>query len=368
MAQTYPAGAAQPVVTPASSMPANLTPQVSPVPAQTVVQPAQQTAPPGVGPNSPFQLSFSPQEFMDIWETMDVASKDPQSGFDTPAQGFASSLVDTLVFDPYYKDKMDYNSLRLGTAPILQELGIDGGLTDTQIIELFAIDDKGQGVVANPKAIEGFKREIVGDAISTGGFFGGMYAGNAAVSMVPPITPWTAAVRVVTPLITGLGAAITGKAVGDEITDAFMDPEPIMIPGTKTEYEMGKTASHMLGYVITPWTIPKAGANLGGRVALHNLQNFMGPILNNARNPVSARVVGGVEKLTEQLATRAKVNPYGTAMVEVGAYGGTVGAAGLAESNSPGNPWVRFGFEMAGGVGAGVATDVAVNTMPAVAG
>lgn len=365
MAQTYPAGAALPAqLTPPAATPV-VTPAVAPAAvSQPIVPAAQPTAPAAVSQSSPFQMSFSPQEFMDIWETMDVASKDPASGFDSAAQGFASSLVETLVYDPYYKGKMDYNTLRLGTAPILQELGIDGGLTDEQIIEIFAIDDKGAPVVSGPAAIEGFKREILGDAVSTGGFYAGMYGGNAMVSGVSPLTAWGAAIRVGTPIITGLVSAVTGKAVGDAATDLYMDPEPLIIPGTKTEYEMGKTASHMLGYVVTPWAIPKGGANLGGRIALNNLQNFMGPVLNRA--PISARVVGGIESMTEKLATRAAVNPYGTALVEVGAYGGTVGGAGLAEANSPDNPWVRFGFEMAGGVGTGVATDIAVNTMPAV--
>ena len=121
-----------------------------------------------------FRMSFSPQEFSDLWATYTEAANAPQSTFKTPAQGFASSLVDTLVFDPFYEGKMDYNSLRLGTAPILQELGIDGGLSDAQIIEVFAEDEEGGDIIADPAFFEGLKRRSLGAAGGTGGFFAGM--------------------------------------------------------------------------------------------------------------------------------------------------------------------------------------------------
>ena len=72
-------------------------------------------------------------------EVAPAAAKEPGSEYDSGMQAFASSLVESLSYDPYLSDKIGYNDLRTGTAPILKELGLEGqSLTDEQIIELFA--------------------------------------------------------------------------------------------------------------------------------------------------------------------------------------------------------------------------------------
>ena len=71
-----------------------------------------------------FRMSFTPQEFVDLYDTFDEEARKPDSQFQNGLQGFAVNLVESMTFDPYLGERMDYNSLRTGTAPILAELGI----------------------------------------------------------------------------------------------------------------------------------------------------------------------------------------------------------------------------------------------------
>ena len=315
-----------------------------------------------------FRMSFSPQEFSDLWATYTEAANDPQSTFKTPAQGFASSLVDTLVFDPFYKGKMDYNSLRLGTAPILQELGIDGGLSDAQIIEVFAEDEEGGNIVADPEFFEGLKRRSLGAAGGSAGFFSGMYYGNALVAGVPPVTPWTAAVRFGVPIITGIGGYVAGSFAGDTATDVLMGQEPIIVPGKDSaDYKAGKAAADAVSFMITPWMAPAKGANLGGQIALHNLKTFIGPMINGAsRAPLSTRAVAKTEDIIGTMGNLARTNPFKTTVIEGTAAVLSVKGTEIAETVAPDNPWVRFGFETVGGLTGAVAADLAANRLPTV--
>jgi len=316
-----------------------------------------------------FRMSFSPQEFSDLWATYTEASNAPQSTFKTPAQGFASSLVDTLVFDPFYEGKMDYNSLRLGTAPILQELGIDGGLSDAQIIEVFAEDEEGGDIIADPEFFEGLKRRSLGAAGGTGGFFAGMNLGNAAVAGVPPVTPWTAAVRLGVPIITGAAGYVAGSLAGDRGTDRLMGREPIVVPGQDSaDYKAGKAAADAIGFMITPWMAPaKGGANLGGLIALNNAKAFIGPMINGAsRAPLSTRAVAKTEEIIGTMGTLARTNPFKTAFIEGTAAAASVKGTEIAETITPDNPWVRFGFETVGGLSGAVAADLSANRLPQV--
>ena len=315
-----------------------------------------------------FRMSFSPQEFSDLWATYTEAANAPQSTFKTPAQGFASSLVETLAFDPFYEGKMDYNSLRLGTAPILQELGIDGGLSDAQIIEVFAEDEEGGDIIADPEFFEGLKRRSLGAASGTGGFFAGMNIGNVLVSGVPPVTPWTAAVRFGVPIITGAAGYMGLSMAGDAATEQLMGREPIMVPGQDSaDYKAGKAAADAISFMITPWMAPANGANLGGQIALNNAKAFIGPIIKGgSRTPLSTRAVAKTEEIIGTMGTLARTNPFKTAFIEGTAAAASVKGTETAETIAPDNPWIRFGFETVGGLGGAVAADLTANRVPQV--
>ena len=101
----------------------------------------------------PLRMSF------DLYDTFEEEAAKPDSQFRSAEQGFAFSLVESLKYDSYLSDKVDYNLLRTGEAPILAELGLEGqALTDKQIIELFAQDDQGRDIEADPGFFQGVKR------------------------------------------------------------------------------------------------------------------------------------------------------------------------------------------------------------------
>ena len=321
-----------------------------------------------------FRMSFSPQEFVDTWETFQRESLRPQPRFKTAAQGFASTLVSTLVTDTFYKDKMDYNSLRMGTAPILKMLGIrEGGLSDEQIIRVFAEDDEGRNIVADPTFFEGAERRSAGATGSSYGFFKGMQLGNAAASSIMPTSVGGAAVRLGAPLLAGVAGYIAGSMAGDQVTDRVLGKEPLIIRGRDSaDYEAGKAAADALSFIVTPFTAPLGGASLGGRIALWNAnKNFMGPIMEGASRTgvasLPARAVAKVEGITADMALSAATNPFKTLAVEGGAAGVGILGANLAETNLPNSPWVKFGFEAAGGVAGAWGADLAANRLPVVA-
>ena len=176
---------------------------------------AEEVAP---SPTDFFKITLSPQEFTDAWASYTEASKKDDAEIVSPAQGMASAIVRSLVYDDQYKDKMDYQSLRMGTAPILAELGFKPGenLTDEQIISLFAEDDEGKKIEINPGFVEGMKRRALVGTAGAAGFFAGMKTGNVLVSGVPPVTPWTAALRLGVPVIAGGIGYVAGSILGDE--------------------------------------------------------------------------------------------------------------------------------------------------------
>ena len=316
----------------------------------------------------PLRMSFTPQEFVDLYDTFEEEAAKPDSQFRSAEQGFAFSLVESLKYDSYLSDKVDYDLLRTGEAPILAELGLEGqALTDKQIIELFAQDDQGRDIEADPGFFQGVKRRALPGVGFAGGFAAGAQAGNLAVAGVPPVTPWTAALRIGVPLFTGTVGGIAASFAGDKATDVLMGEEPLVMPGASS-YEAGKTFADTLPFVLTPWAVPAKGFSLGGQQALNQAQNFIGPIMKGqSRSPLSAKFVGGIEKISGGMGRLARESPYKTAAVEGGALIGTTLLAGKAEDIAPGNPWVRFGFETAGGVSGALVADLGANRIPAIA-
>tara|TARA_E500000305_G_scaffold111202_1_gene121966 strand:- start:1041 stop:4862 length:3822 start_codon:yes stop_codon:yes gene_type:complete len=314
----------------------------------------------------PFKMSFSKQEFADLYQTFEAESKKPDAQFANGIQGFASTLVDTLRFDPYMKDRMDYNSLRTGNAPILAELGLEGkSVTDAQIIELFAQDDKGEPIVADPSFFEGMKRQALPSLGFAGGFYAGMKGGNIALAGVPPVTPPTAILRLGGPLVSGIVTGLGTSFLGKEATDVLMGEEPIIVPGTKANYEAGKTFVDTLPFVLTPWSIGREGIDIGGQLVVNNAQKFIGPIMQGQnRVPSSAKAVAGVEKAISGLRPTTTRGAVTTGIVEGGALAATTGGAREAERIAPDNPYIRFGAEALTSVTGAFAADLAANRVP----
>ena len=315
-----------------------------------------------------YRMPFGNQEFVDLWDYY-TESAVTNENIDSAAQGFASQLVKSLSFDSAYAGKMDYNSLRLGTAPILQELGFEKGksLTDEQIIELFAENENGDRIIASPGVIEGMKRRALGGIGGGAAFFGGLKAGNLLVAGVPPTSTLGAITRFGVPLVTGI-AAMTGTSfAGDALTEKLMGAEPIIIPGTKANYEVGKAIPEVATFLATPWLAGSKGINIGGKIAIDNLNKFIGPILSPTgvtKIPVATKAVAYVEGAISRMGERAYSNPFKTALIESIAAGVSLKGTQFAEQLAPDNPWIRFGFEAGGGVGGAMAGDVLANRVP----
>ena len=327
---------------------------------------AEEVAP---SPTDFFKITLSPQEFTDAWASYTEASKKDDAEIVSPAQGMASAIVRSLVYDDQYKDKMDYQSLRMGTAPILAELGFKPGenLTDEQIISLFAEDDEGKKIEINPGFVEGMKRRALGGTAGAAGFFAGMKTGNVLVSGVPPVTPWTAALRLGVPVIAGGIGYVAGSILGDEATNVLMGDEPIIIPGSKATYEMGKATPDALSFILTPWAAGAKGINIGGNIAVNNAKNFYGPIISPTgvtKTPKSAQAVAYVENAIGRMGKAAYANPFKTSIIEGTATGASVLGTGAAENIDSGNPWIRFAAEAGGGIAGALAADTAINKVP----
>ena len=279
-----------------------------------------------------------------------------------PVPGFAQMLTNTLSRDARIQDRgpnyLSYDALRTGDAGVLRDLGMQQGrgLTDAQIISLFARDAEGRPIQEGGGFWEGFAREAAPAAGAAGGFYGGMQAGNLAVSGVPPVSPPTAAVRIAVPLLSGIGGAIFGDWATRTAQESLIGPEPTFVPGTAAAFEAGKSTMGAAAFLPMPFLIGSK-VNLGARAVLDNLAA-------DAAAPLSTRLVRGVESTLERTGAAARGAPIRAGLVELGAVAGTGAAAYGAEEVAPGDAWARFGAEMVGGIGGGLAGDTVVKRVP----
>jgi len=284
-----------------------------------------------------------------------------------PVPGFARMLTNTLSRDARIQDRggnyLNYDALRTGDAGVLRDLGIEQGrgLTDAQIISLFARDAEGRPIQEGGGFWEGFAREVAPAGGAATGFYAGMKAGNLAVAGVPPVTPWTAAVRIGVPIITGVGGAIFGDWATRTAQEALVGPEPTFVPGTAAAFESGKSTMGALAFLPMPFLIGNK-VNLGARAVLDNLAA-------DVVAPRSTRLVRGIESSLERVGGVARgqqgaLAQTGLVGAELTSVVGTGGAAYGAEEVSPGDPYVRFGAELVGGVGGGLVGDAAFQRVP----
>lgn len=305
------------------------------------------------GPFIP-RATFGRDEFQEVVDVLKTQGD--------PVPGFAQMLTNTLALDARIQDRgpsyLDYDALRTGEAGVLRDLGMPQGrgLTDAQIITLFARDAEGRPIQEGGGFWEGFAREAAPAGGGAGGFYAGMQAGNWAVSGVPPFSPPTLAIRIGVPILTGIGGAIFGDWATRTAQEALVGPDPTFVPGTAAAFEAGKSTVGALAFLPMPFLIGSR-VNLGARGVLANLAA-------DARAPLSTRLVRGVESSLERTGAAARGAPIRAGLVELGVVGATGAAAYGAESVAPGNAWARFGAEMVGGIGAGVVGDTVVKRVP----
>lgn len=302
-----------------------------PVPAEPAV------VEPTVAPSLPF-LTYDKEEF----ET-DVGL----FGGDTSA--FTSSMVEVLAEDfPEQPNYLTYGGLRDGTAPILDTIPELAGLTpaerrlsDNDIIEFFARDLEGEPIQAGT-FFGGAKREAIPAAASVPTFMGGFALGQTAVAGVPPVGP-AAVLRFGLPFVTGTIGAGLGYFVGEQVNDAIQGEESPILPGTAAAYEAGKTAAGAFAWLPMPYMVPKQ-INFGVELA-ENL------VKEGQKIPLSLKVARGLESTVGTTGAQARANPFKFAASEtLAGAGATGGAYGIEISDLEGSTPARIIGEIAGGV------------------
>jgi hypothetical protein len=259
--------------------------------------------------------TYTPENFgklMDLYKYEDPNNpRDEEETTDLFVQGMVSELAQEYN-DPSI---LSLKTLRDGTAkvldlfPPLKNLAPEQrSLNNAEILKLFAYDTEGRSA-QDPTFLDGVKRKIIGGTAAVPAFIGGMKATNLALSGVPPVTPITAAIRIGGPIVGGLTSAVLAQSGGDYVTEAFMGPEPLLIPGTKGDYVAGQVVaeggpSFLLGYGASRLV------NLGTQKAIQNFlpKSGVGPA---QKTPMSTKFTGFVERFVERIGrdARGEIDP-----------------------------------------------------------
>jgi hypothetical protein len=273
-----------------------------------------------------------------------------EEGTSQPNAAIARTLAEEVGVDQ--GDLFTYESLRNGTARLFdldpQNKGLppaERALSDDQIISLFAVDEQGDPIQAGTFAA-GFGRGIAPAAGGFAGMVGGAKAGFAMQQPIPPAGPVAIGIKAAIPVVSGIVGMFGGMAAGEAVTEALVGPERPLLPGHTAEYEQGKTAAGVIGFLPTPFVIGK-GVQFGAAQYLDNLAKTTG-----AAGPRSVRIVQGMERLLDRTGSAARGAPKTTLALETLAGAGQVAGAGFAEQQFPGQPIPRVVSEIAGGLGA----------------
>ena len=269
--------------------------------------------------------------------------------------------------------------------------GIEGldnkPMSDVDIINLFARNEEGQRFEEGT-FFGGMKREILPSVFSMSGAVAAGKTASRLTAPIPPTTPVTAAIKFGLPLTAAVIGGLTGYKAGEEGTDLLLGEEQPVSPGTRIQYEMGKTTASGLGWLPLPYLI-SSKVNLGGADYLTNLAKrraeLMGTTADDVsfvkpktkfgfrlqdttvvpyakstkfvqdQGPRSARMVRFAEEMLSATGKAAKVAPIPLAAGELVATGGATLGTGIAESQFPNQALPRLGFELLFGAPAGLA-------------
>jgi hypothetical protein len=263
----------------------------------------------------------------------------------------------------------------------------DKPISDVDIINLFARNEEGQRFEEGT-FFGGMKREIVPSVFSMSGAVAAGKTASRLTAPIPATTPVTAAIKFGVPLVAAVGGGLTGYKVGEEVTDFVLGEEQAISPGTRVQYEMGKTAASGLGWLPTPYLI-SSKVNLGGAEYLTNLAEQRAKLLGSKpedislvkpkssygfrlqdttfvpylkgtkyvqdQGPRAARMVRFAENMLSATGKSAKIAPIPLAAGEISATAGAILGTGVAESQYPGEALPRIGFELLFGTPFGLA-------------
>ena len=253
----------------------------------------------------------------------------------------------------------DYKSLKDGTAkffdlsPTSKDLKpSERALNDLEIIQSFSRDTEGN-IIKGGDLKQGFIREIIGGYLSAeAGIAGAKY--GASKFKGPRGKLFGGSVG----FLSGL---VGGDIAGDKIAKSVFGPEPPMLPGMTTEYEMGKTLAGVVSFLHAPYRISK-DLDLGTASYLNNLRinknrNYTGwgPLSQSWKQknliaPKSVRLTQTVENVLKGTRDFARNDPRSFLTGEALFGIGMVGGSGFAEEKFPGETLPKILSETAGGI------------------
>ena len=273
----------------------------------------------------------------------------------------AQQLTSEVAVD--YPELITYEGLRQGTAPLFDQLpqfkDLDPtkrGLSNAQIISLFAVDEQGEPIKEGTFAA-GVQREFFPSVFSLAGAKLGAETGMALQAPIPPAGPLGIGAKIAIPTITTLAGAFGGYKAGEAGTDLILGPEKPVSPGSRAAYESGKTFGGAIGWLPMPYMISK-NVNFGAAQYLSNLAE-------NTKGPLSTRLIAGVEKMMSKTGTAARKAPVSTAIIETTAGLGAAGGAYTAETIDPGDAGTRLMLEIPGGITGAIVADRVTSFLPA---
>ena len=254
----------------------------------------------------------------------------------------------------------------------------DKPISDVDIINLFARNEDGQRFEEGT-FFGGMKREILPSVFSMSGAVAAGKTASRLTAPIPATTPFTAAVKFGVPVVATVVGGFTGYKTGEEGANLLLGAEMPVSPGTRVQYEMGKTAASGLGWLSVPYLI-SSKVNLGGAEYLTNLAEQRAKLLGaksedislvkpkssygfrlqdttivpylkgtkyvQDQGPRAARMVRFAEDMLSTTGKSAKIAPIPLAAGEVAATAGATLGTGVAESQYPGEALPRIGFEL----------------------
>jgi hypothetical protein len=280
--------------------------------------------------------------------------------FPKTAAGFlANDLVDTMRVD--FADRIEqdpnyltYEGLRNGTAGILDEIETYAGkpsksrmLSDDDIAKIFSNAEDAP-----------FARAFFGELAKTvpalkAGMAATAYTGSKLFSKpivkVPsPAMGLEYILKSGTALGAGLVAGFGVYSAADAIEEAFMGPDPVIVPGQRAAYEAYRTMGGGAANILFPFMLSRYGLNSGAQQVLDNLGT-------NIKGPLGVRLQAGLDKLLKSSADIATGSKAGAATTVIAETGGALGASGgayLAESGESGTGGRLLSEFIGGNIGA----------------
>ena len=318
-------------------------------------------------------FSYSKEEFDNIFNVLSEASaENPSLG--SGSDMFAKELVKLIQANyPENPEYASYDNIANMTAPILDNIPKfnlireakaaqnRSRLSSNDIISLFSRTLDGEPILA-PSQQEGFvrgvKKSATGNILSSGAFYGGVKAGNLALSGIPPVTIPTAALRLLGPLAVGTVAAVVGKEFGDAASDFVIGEGDPFIPGTsETGERAGELTTAMaafspIGFLTSPTT------NLGVEAAKTIAKEA------GKKIPVSTKITGYLEKMLRQSGADYRTSPLKYGLIETGIGTATV-AGGTAAFDAGMGAAGQLGIEVGSGIGGGALANSLFKRAPA---